>query len=115
MELTLEHTLFEVPVDIRDDRYIDMLEVPAGHMAPLHVHHEHDEIVYVLAGEVSIFMPLQQIVARPGDTVRLPMGMPHTHRVEGDRPARWIAWSEPAGYAEFAADTEILGAPGRLP
>src|SRR5690349_14883935 len=115
MELTLENTIFGVPVEIKDGRYIDMLQVPVGHMPPPHVHHEHDEVIYVLAGEVSVFTPLQQIVARAGDTVRVPMAIPHTHRVEGTRPARWIAWSEPGDYEAFAADIEILGPEGQLP
>ena len=114
MELTLS-PFIDVPFEVRDERYVDMLEVPAGHMPPLHVHRSHDEILYVLAGEVSIFTPLQQTVARPGDTVRVPMGLPHTHRVEGERFARWIAWSEPGGFDELLADVEILGPPGQLP
>ena len=134
MELTLD-TFIDVPVEIRDDRYVDMLEVPCGHMPPLHVHRSHDEIFYVLAGEVRFFVPGREVVARAGDTVRAPVGVPHSYRVESERPARWIVWSEPAGFERFVAevcehgdptpeqlweiadryDIGILGPPGLLP
>jgi mannose-6-phosphate isomerase-like protein (cupin superfamily) len=89
----------------------------------------------VLAGEVRFFVPGRDVVARAGDTVRAPMGVPHAYRVEGERPARWIVWSEPRGFERFVAevsehaapapdllaeiaarhDIEILGPPGALP
>ena len=63
-----------------------------------------------------------------------PRGIPHTYRV-GDRPARWLVTSIPAGFERFVAavgaldepdpatlgavaaehDIEILGPPGELP
>ena len=124
-----------VPVRFADDHLVDMLEVPAGDMPPLHVHHSHDEIFYVLSGEVSFLMPGQEQRVGEGDTVRAPKGVPHVYRVEGGQPARWIVWSEPAGFERFVAevashdeqtpqllgeiaaryDIEILGPPGTLP
>ena len=63
-----------------------------------------------------------------------PRGVPHTYRV-GDRPARWLVMSNPAGFERFVGDVasleavepatptavaaehdiEILGQPGMLP
>jgi mannose-6-phosphate isomerase-like protein (cupin superfamily) len=125
----------DVPVEFVGDCGVDMLEVPPGHMPPLHVHHSHDELFYMLAGELTLLMPGRSIKAKPGDTVRAPMGVPHVYRVEGDRPARWIVWSDPRGFERFVAevaehdepspqllaeigaryDIEILGPPGTLP
>jgi mannose-6-phosphate isomerase-like protein (cupin superfamily) len=104
-------------------------------MPPLHVHHTHDEVFYVLAGDVTFLMPGEEVRLGPGDTLRAPKGVPHVYRVEGDEPARWIVWSEPAGFEQFVAevashdeqtpqllgeiaaryDIEILGPPGTLP
>jgi mannose-6-phosphate isomerase-like protein (cupin superfamily) len=128
-------TFVDVPCQLMDERYVDMLQVPSGHMPPLHVHHSHDEIFYVLAGEVRFVTSDTDVVVRAGDTVRAPMGVPHAYRVEGDRPARWIVWSDPRGFERFVAevaehdepspqllaeigakyDIEILGPPGTLP
>ncbi len=113
---------------------IDMIEVPAGHMPPLHVHHSHDEGFYLLEGEATLYMPGEQVTLRAGDYFLSPRGVPHAYRV-GDRPARWLVISNPAGFERFVAevaeggiedpaaltqaaaryDIEILGPPGMLP
>ena len=113
---------------------VDMLEVPAGHMPPLHVHHAEDEGFYVLKGEVTFYMPGVERTARAGDFVLAPRGVPHSYRV-GDEPCHWLVVSLPAGFERFVAaaseleapdadalaaiaaehDIEILGPPGTLP
>ena len=112
----------------------EFLEVPAGQMPPLHVHHAEDEIFYVLDGEVTLYLPGREIHAGPGDCVLAPRGIPHAYRV-GERPARWLVMSSPAGFERFVGsvaalddldpavltavaaehDIEILGPPGMLP
>jgi mannose-6-phosphate isomerase-like protein (cupin superfamily) len=113
---------------------VDMIEVPAGHMPPLHVHHNEDEGFYLLSGEATLFMPGEQVTLRAGDFFLAPGGVPHAYRV-GDTPARWLIISSPAGFERFVAevgeqriddpaalaeaaarhDIEILGPPGMLP
>lgn len=113
---------------------VDMIEVPAGHMPPLHVHHSEDEGFYILAGEATLYLPAEQVTLRPGDYFLAPRGVPHAYRV-GDAPARWLVISSPAGFERFVAevaatciedpsalaeaaaryDIEILGPPGMLP
>ena len=113
---------------------IDMIEVPAGHMPPLHVHHAEDEIFYVVDGEVTLYLPGRRIDCLPGDCVLAPRGIPHAYRV-GGRPARWLVMSSPAGFERFVGsvaaladldpatltavaaehEIEILGPPGMLP
>lgn len=113
---------------------VDMIEVPPGHMPPLHVHHGEDEGFYLLEGEVTLHLPDEEIRCRPGDFVLAPRGVPHAYRV-GDRPARWLVTSSPAGFEGFVAAVatleeadpaalaataeeyriEILGPPGTLP
>jgi mannose-6-phosphate isomerase-like protein (cupin superfamily) len=114
---------------------VDMTEVPPGHMPPLHVHHTHDELFYVIAGELSLFLPGRQVRLGAGESLRAPQGVPHAYRVDGDGPVRMLTWSEPAGFERFVADVaaldeqtpealtavaaqhdiEILGPPGMLP
>lgn len=113
---------------------LDMIEVPAGHMPPLHAHHAEDEGFYLLEGEVTLYLPGRSIECRPGDWVLAPRGVPHAYRV-GARPARWLVLSSPAGFERFVAavaalddvtpdalgavaaehQIEILGPPGMLP
>lgn len=113
---------------------VDMIDVPAGHMPPLHVHHAEDEGFYVIHGEVTVFLPGHEIRCGPGDFAWAPRGVPHAYRV-GDRPARWLVLSTPSGFERFVADVaaleeadpatlasvakvhdiEILGPPGVLP
>src|SRR4051812_37996123 len=113
---------------------VDMIEVPAGHMPPLHLHRDEDEGFYVLEGEVSIFLPDRRIDLGPGDFALAPRGVPHAYRV-GDAPARWLITSTPGGFERFVSevaaagevdpqaltaiaaehDIEILGPPGALP
>ena len=113
---------------------VDMIEVPAGHMPPLHVHHHEDEGFYVLEGRVALHLPGRRIDLGPGDFALAPRGIPHAYEV-GDAPARWLVTSTPAGFERFVAavaalpapdpaaltavaaehDIEILGPPGTLP
>jgi len=113
---------------------VDMIEVPAGQMPPLHVHHAHDEGFYVIAGEVTLYTPGAASTLGPGEFVLAPRGVPHTYRV-GDVPAHWLITSTPAGFERFVAEVaagpvtdpaeltavaarheiEILGPPGTLP
>lgn len=113
---------------------VDMIEVPAGHMSPLHVHHGEDEGFYLLQGEATLYLPGEQVTVGAGDYFLAPRGVPHAYRV-GEEPARWLVISKPAGFERFVAevaqagidepttlaeiaaryDIEILGPPGMLP
>ncbi len=114
---------------------VEMIDAPAGDMPPLHVHHTHDEGFYVLAGEVTLYMPGEQVTLRPHEFFLAPRGVPHVYRVSDDGPASWLCTSNPAGFERFVAqvaalesqdpdsvtavaaeyDIEILGPPGTLP
>ena len=86
----------------------DMVDVPAGDMPPLHVHHSHDEWFYVLDGSVTFYMPGREIPLEAGDSLFAPRGVPHTYRV-GEQPARWIAGSTPGGFEQFVVEVAALG------
>ncbi len=53
---------------------VDMIEVPAGHMPPLHVHHGEDEGFYLMEGEVTLYLPSEETACRPGDFFLAPVG-----------------------------------------
>jgi quercetin dioxygenase-like cupin family protein len=113
---------------------VDMIEVAAGDMPPLHIHHTHDEGFMLLQGRLSLFLPDREIALHPGEFVLAPRGVPHTYQV-GDTHARWLVLSTPAGFEQFVEDVaalddltpealtatgavhgiEILGPPGTMP
>jgi quercetin dioxygenase-like cupin family protein len=113
---------------------VDMLEVPAGDMPPLHVHRDSDEGFYVRSGEVTLFMPGAEVTLRAGDFFLAPRGVPHTYRV-GEEAAHMLVLSAPAGFEAFVAGVgqlaevepaalgaladehgiDILGPPGTMP
>ena len=113
---------------------VEMIEVPAGDMPPLHVHRSEDEGFLLLEGEMSLFLPGREIALKPGEFVLAPRGVPHAYQV-GDRPARYLVVSLPSGFEQFVRavaaldeltpdtlsataaehDIEILGPPGALP
>jgi quercetin dioxygenase-like cupin family protein len=86
---------------------VDMIEVAAGDMPPLHVHHTHDEGFLLLEGQLSLFLPDREVALRPGEFVLAPRGIPHTYQV-GDSPTRWLVLSTPAGFEGFVADVAAL-------
>jgi quercetin dioxygenase-like cupin family protein len=45
--------------------------------APLHTHEREDEYTYVLEGEVGVQVGDEVLIARPGDLVFKPRGVPH--------------------------------------
>jgi quercetin dioxygenase-like cupin family protein len=94
---------------------VEMIEVPAGDMPPLHVHHDHDEGFAVEAGEVTLYLPGREVTLRAGEFFLAPRGVPHAYRV-GDEPARMLVTSSPAGFEGFVRAVAALPAvdPGAL-
>jgi len=113
---------------------VDMLDVPAGDMPPLHVHRDTDEGFHVLEGDLTLYMPGAERRLRAGDYFLAPRGVPHAYRV-GDEGCRVVVTSLPAGFERFVVavsemgepdparltelaaehDIDILGPPGTLP
>jgi len=88
---------------------------PAGHQPPPHVHHREDEGFYVLEGEITVFTPDDEVVLGPGAFVNAPRGVPHTFRVSGPGPARWLVTSAPAGFEAFVREYGEPAARDELP
>ena len=110
------------------------MELPAGDMPPLHVHRDEDEGFYVLAGDLTLFLPGESVTLRPGEFFLARRGVPHAYEVGADG-ARVLVMSAPSGFEHFveavgelselspeilggvAAEhgIEILGPPGARP
>ena len=70
---------------------------PPGTGVPPHVHPTQDEHIYILEGVFTLYLDGQWEKAGPGDTVRMPMNLPHAYYNRGDVPARGLFWVSPAG------------------
>ncbi len=87
--------------------------VPVGDPGtPLHTHHREDETFYLIDGEMTFLLDGREVVAGAGTLVYGPRDMPHAFRNRGDRPARMIVLTTPAGAEAFFAEVGEPLAPG---
>jgi mannose-6-phosphate isomerase-like protein (cupin superfamily) len=77
--------------------------MPPDDMTPLHVHRHESQTVYVLEGEVTIWLPGVSRVLRAGECLVQPAGLPQTERVTSTEPARVLDIGSPAGFERFIA------------
>jgi quercetin dioxygenase-like cupin family protein len=75
--------------------------VPPGQGPPLHLHHEQDEAVYVLEGNVRWKLGEELSASREGSFVFIPRGLAHCFQNVGDAPARLMITFMPAGMESF--------------
>jgi len=70
---------------------------PNGTFVPPHVHHEQDEFLYVLSGRYDVWLDGKEQVAKPGDLVRLPKGVPHGFANNSGGTSTSLFWVAPTG------------------
>ena len=59
-----------------------------GSGVPMHIHHNDEENIFVIEGEVVFQLADEKFEARKGDMLNLPKGTPHGFRITGDESAR---------------------------
>jgi len=84
---------------------------PRALAAPMHTHEHEDEYTYVLEGEVGFQIGEEVVVARPGDLVFKPRGVPHAFWNATDKPARALEIISPAGFERYFAELAPLFPP----
>ncbi len=88
--------------------------VERGKTTPLHTHPEHDEVVYVLEGEVLIHTEGAQRAVRAGGLVVNPRGVPHALLGVSER-ARLLVILTPGTKAEsFYRGASVPGTTGEV-
>jgi quercetin dioxygenase-like cupin family protein len=94
--------------------------MPEGFSPPRHIHTREDEVFLVVDGEVIFDVDGRRLVGRPGTTVFMPRGVPHTFRV--DSPvAQMLGVMVPGAFEELfrnlgvPAQERTLPAPGTVP
>jgi quercetin dioxygenase-like cupin family protein len=83
------------------------MDMPAGDQPPLHVHRREDEGFYVLAGELTLYLPGRSVTLGAGDFFLAPRGVPHTYETGSDG-ARVLVTSTPSGFDRFVLDVAAL-------
>ncbi|MHB8377192.1 MAG: cupin domain-containing protein [Dehalococcoidia bacterium] len=82
---------------------ISVVEHPMepGRLVPAHVHHDEDELSYILEGTFGVKVGEEIAEAGPGSYVFKPRGVAHTFWNPGPAPARLIEIIQPAGFERF--------------
>ena len=103
-----------IPGEAVGDRYalIEFL-FPNGASPPLHTHPQ-DESYIVLEGQLTIKAGQERFELRPGGSAAVPMGTPHTFRVDSET-ARVLVLSTPAGLERFVRDGSVPATEATLP
>ena len=73
---------------------------------PPHIHRQHEEVIYVLEGEMALPVGGQTVRLGAGDAFVTPTGLPHTFSNGGDGTLRFLLTISPAshlGYFEAVA------------
>jgi quercetin dioxygenase-like cupin family protein len=80
-----------------------------GNGSPVHVHEQEDETLFVLDGELRVFVGEEKHTAGPGTVAVLPRRLRHAYVVTS-ATARFLTLHIPAGFEQFAAE---VGQPAR--
>src|SRR5436309_15153842 len=62
--------------------------VPAGTMSTIHLHHDSDEVAYVLSGEATFTIGEELTVGAPGSCAYMPRRVPHAWENSGAEAGR---------------------------
>jgi quercetin dioxygenase-like cupin family protein len=76
---------------------------PRGAAPPVHLHHDADETLYVIEGDVSVFLGDDRIEAGPGAFIFVPRGAVHTWLVRSEQAELFLTLV-PAGLEGFFAE-----------
>jgi mannose-6-phosphate isomerase-like protein (cupin superfamily) len=84
------------------------VQAPVGTAPPLHVHRNEAEVFFLLEGTMVYLAGEERFTLEPGSSIYLPRDVPHTFRVTGASPARFLALTAPGGLDDLYAS---VGAP----
>lgn len=102
--------VLETPKENDGERLLYRFTIKPGGFKPvLHLHEKQDEIFEILSGKLTYNLHGKTSVANAGETVVLPMGLPHTHyNGETNEDLVMMQSIKPALDAEWLVDS-ILG------
>ena len=111
-------SLFEhlLEADEGDGRLgVALVTQPPGIATPLHRHSKEAEVFYLLEGRMSYRAGDDDFELYDGCFIYLPQDLPHAFRIRGDKPAKILALSTPAGILHLYDEVGLPAAEMRLP
>jgi len=83
---------------------------------PPHIHRQHEEVLYVLDGEMAVPLGEQTVRLGPGAALGMPIGVPHTFRNGGTGTLRFLLTIAPASHVGyFEEQAAAVQAAGGVP
>jgi len=79
-----------------------------GTQATYHLHHDSDEVAYVLAGEITFKIGDEVTVGGPGTCAFMPRGLAHAWKNSEAETARVLFLYTPAGAGGFFEESQWL-------
>ncbi|MGX1307375.1 quercetin dioxygenase-like cupin family protein [Amorphus suaedae] len=76
---------------------------------PRHIHHNEDEVIHLVEGEVRFWLDGESFVRGSGDTVFIPRGKEHGFFILSETPARFVTCMTPGGFEGFFASVANRG------
>ena len=86
-----------------------------GDQTPPHRHTRYAELVYVLDGELTVWLGKDQVTLCPGERLTIPVGTAHVVSVIGDGPAHALVIASPSGFASVIAEAGVPDTGGPRP
>jgi len=79
------------------------IEVHKGNEPPPHTHKNEDENYYILEGEIKFWVGDDVFIAKAGDFIHLPKGIPHRFELQS-AIVKELMWMTPAGLEQWFWD-----------
>ena len=94
---------------------VALVTQPPGIATPLHRHTKEAEAFYLVEGRMSYQAGDELFEMYDGCFIYLPPSVPHAFRIRGDRPAKILAITQPAGLLRLYDDVGLPALEHRLP
>src|SRR6266571_6170481 len=83
--------------------------VPAGTKSTFHLHHDSDEVAYVLSGEITFMIGDEVTVGGAGTCAFMPRGIPHAWKSTGAETGRVLFLYSLAGAGGLIEEQQQTG------
>jgi quercetin dioxygenase-like cupin family protein len=106
---------FLVPADATDGKVsVFQATMPEAFSPPRHIHTREDEVFVVLEGEVWFDVDGERQLAKPGTSVYMPRGVPHTFRIKSP-VARMLGIMTPGAFEQLFRNLSVPAGERTLP
>ena len=85
-----------IPKQLSEHSFSWHATFPVGTFVPPHIHPTQDEFIYMLSGRFDLMLDGKDVVAEPGDLIRLPKGLPHGIFNKTDTDVKCLFWVAPS-------------------